>query len=90
MAAVEETDSSYFIFVKKIVLTILAPLPFHINFTVACLYLWNSCWSFNRNYVWSYIISERTDIFTVMSLVICKHILYLHVFRSLISFISIL
>lgn len=44
------TPPTLFSFVR-IVLTILPPLPFHINFTVACLYLWNSCWSFNRNYV---------------------------------------
>lgn len=82
------------LFFKKIVLVILGPLPYHINFGIVLsmstknlpgiLIVFNNCTEpINFNL-------RRIDIFNRLSILIYEHDRSLHLFRSLIFFISIL
>ena len=47
------------------------------------------CWNFNRSDIKTLINFGRINMFTMLSRPTCEHSMSLHLFRSLISFISI-
>ena len=68
----------------KIILAILGPLLFNINFRIILLVLWQSLLGIDRDCV------ESMDQYWWHSLPICGHDMFVHVFRPLISLSSAL
>ena len=85
-----QSNSSHFIFVK-IVLATLVLSRIHINFRINLSMMKNPAEIILIGIALSLQINlGRIDIFTMLSLPICKHSMSFHLFKSLISFIRIL